>query len=167
MGQDDTVRLYSRGYRDVSPPDTVPEHHRAIHAELEAWARWCWDKWQPKTCNSIERQFDPGEGGRSSRPARVALPENPRMLAIDRAIRHMRMVMPEHGEALRLFYSGERRRLRSGQISDRYSPAPWWAICRILHISTATFPRFMSTARAALLNVLRRLEAGNAVDLGP
>lgn len=141
-------RLYSRGFKNVEHIDAVPDNQRIIHAELEAWARWCREKWQPKTCESVEGKFDPGEGGRHSRAATIALPENPRLRAIDGVIRHMRAFsMPAHGEALRLYYCGQ---------PPRYRAVPWWIICRVVHVPKAAFPGFMVTARAAVNNMLSR-----------
>lgn len=172
--EQDPPRLYSKDYIERDPPDRVPERQRDIHAELEAWARWCWEKIEPKSCDSMEGQFDPGEGGRRARSPVICLPENPRMRGIDRAVRFMRMHMPAHGEALRLFYVGEspaeqeaRARQRGLSLrgqgagvktfrATRYRPCPWWAICRAVHIPNAAFSGFMVTARAAVLNLLRR-----------
>lgn len=165
MEEKEEPRLYSTRYSTAERPDRVPDHQSAIHAELETWARWCWEKWEPKTCDSVEGRHDPGEGGRRVRPPVVSLPENKRLRAIDSVVRNMRMTMPAHGEALRLFYVGEspaeqseRRRRRGLKAWDamRYSPCPWWAICRALHIHRDAFPAHMATARAALLNLLRR-----------
>ncbi len=157
MKKEEEPRLYSTRYIESPAIDAVPDHQREIHAELERWARWCWEKWRPNACESIEHEYDPGEGGRQAKAPVVALPENPRMRAIDGVIRHMRMHQPAHGEALRLFYAGERPRLRDGGLGDRYRPCPWWVICRAVHIPRNAFPGFMVIARASVLNLLRRV----------
>lgn len=141
-------RLYSRQQR--APADVIAIQHVGIHADLEAWGQYCRDRYESGTCASAEK-FHDETGGRQVRAPQVALPENPRHRQVDKVVRHMRMQMPQHGEALRLFYAGEmQRRLM-------YVRASPHRICIVLHLRFEDFPGVMFYARAATINLLRRL----------
>jgi len=147
-------RLYSKPA--IAPiDDSIAPQHQTLHMDLESYGRWCREKYQPGTCESIEGRFDPGEGGRKSKDAQVSLPENPMYRRLDKVIRHMRMQMPDHGEALKLYYVGRPVGMREGPgvVYVRCSPR---VICRILHRHWSTFGQFMFDSRAAVLNLLRR-----------
>lgn len=146
--QKEEPRLYTRQPR--GPVDQVAPQHVAIHAELEAWGRWSRDKYQQGTCDSVEKRFDPGEGGRKVRPPSMpALPENPQYRQLDRVVRHMRMWLNQHGEAVVLYYVGQLYRGRNVPCEPRI-------ICRMLHIHWTMFGPLMFDSRAAVINLLRR-----------
>lgn len=144
-----------RAWQPRAPLDVIAPQHEVVHLDLDAYGRWCREKYQPGTCDSIEGRFDPGEGGRKSKPPQVSLPENDLHRRLDKVIRHMRMHMPDHGEALKLYYVGRPVDLRErpGVIYVRCAPPQ---ICRILRRHWSTFVPFMFDARAAVLNLLRR-----------
>ena len=148
----DEVRLYSK------PPeftvDVVAPQHQVVHINLGAWGSWCRERYQPKTCDSIEGDYDSGQGGREPKNASIGLPENPMHRDIDRVVRYMRMQMNQHGEAILLYYVGwyESRRRGSGQ----YVPCDPRFICRRLILRRQDFGPFMFYCRAAVINLLRR-----------
>lgn len=149
MTAEDGPRLYSKPVR--APLDVVAEQHQLIHVELEAYGLWCRRRYEPKTCESIEGRFDPGEGGRKTKAPLVALPDNPRHRQIDRVIRYMRMHLNRHGEAILMYYVGVKNPRRV--VEERCSPR---TICRALHMRWEDFDALMFDARAAVLNLLRR-----------
>lgn len=162
-------RLYSNQQR--GPVDVVASQHLVIHLELEAFGRWSREKYQPGTCDSIESRFDPGEGGRKVRPPVVSLPENERHRQIDTVVRHMRMHLSQHGEAIKLYYVGalpeERRRApgeqrRAPVLMAQYIRLSPRAICRVLHLHWSNFGNLMFDARSAVINLLRRNGASSS-----
>lgn len=150
LGMTEEVRLYSK------PPsvaiDVIAPQHQGIHVELEAWARWCRERYEPNTCDSIEGNYDSGGGGRETKNANINLPENPMHRNIDRTVRHMRMQMNQHGEAIVFYYVGV-------LVRARYTPCCPDEICRRIFIHRKDFGTFMFNCRAAVINLLRRLGA--------
>lgn len=151
---DEGVRLYSRQPR--MPADVVEDRHVVVHGDLSAYGRWCRNKYTPGTCESIEGRFEE-TGAREAKQPQIALPENPRLRQIDRVVRHLRMWMPAHGEAIRMYYVGAMR--RDKRLGIQYEPASPKTICRVLNVRYETFAPFMATARDAVLNLLRRYGA--------
>lgn len=151
----DDVRLYSKQPR--LPVDVVAPQHLAIHAELERFGTWCRERIERGECESIEHLYDE-TGGREAKRATIALPPDPRMHEIDRVLRHMRMRMPQHGEALRMFYVGALRTNTSAR-GLRYDQCAPKRICIVLHLRFEDFGGFMFDCRAAVLNLLRRMAA--------
>lgn len=161
--QDDQApRLYSRQER--APIDMVAEQHLVIHGDLDAFGRWSRERYEQGECGSLEHNFD-NTGGRAPSEAVVSLPENPRHHQIDRVVRAMRMGMhgvclPNHGEAIRMYYVGALPRggsRRRGMVYERCAPK---TICHVLHLRYEDFAPFMFDCRAAVLNLLRRLGGG-------
>jgi hypothetical protein len=156
--QKEAPRLYSKQL--TGPVDVVATQHLDIHEELEAFGRWSREKYQPSTCDSVEKNFDPGEGGRKVRAPIITLPENPRHRAIDQVVRYMRMHLPKHGEALKMYYVGV---LPNGKpdpkrpiLHAQYIRSSPRAICRTLHLHWSHFGTLMFDSRAAMINLLRR-----------
>jgi hypothetical protein len=152
-------RLYSR--QSKRPQDVVAPQHQEIHAELDSWGRWCRERYVPGECSSIEHNFDNREGGyREPKAPLITLPENPMRRKIDKVVRHMRMNMNAHGEALVLYYAGKLfepkkpKAVRVGLIYIRCSPQQ---ICRDLHLHWSHFEGHMTYSRAALVNLMRRM----------
>jgi hypothetical protein len=131
-------RLYTVPPR--GPVDEVADQHKSLHADFEAWARWCREGRKAETCESIEGMYEE-TGGRESKAPIITLPENPRHRSIDHVVRYMRMWMPTHGECIVLYYV-ERREPR--------------LICRKLRMHWSGFGPLMFNTRAAVLNLLRR-----------
>jgi hypothetical protein len=151
---EDQPRLYSR--QTKGPQDVVAPQHQEIHAELDSWGRWCRERYVPGECASIEHRFD-NTGGRSTKAAVISLPENPMYRRIDKVVRHMRMNMPDHGEALVLYYAGDLfqpKKMATGLIYIRCSAQQ---ICRKLHLHWSHFEGHMTYSRAALVNLMRRM----------
>lgn len=154
MASDDEPRLFSVTHR--APVDVIAPQHQVVHFDLDAYGRWCREKYQPKTCESIEGRHDPGEGGRRPKPPQVSLPENDMHRRLDRVIRHMRMHMPDHGEALKLYYVGRPVTLKRG-LATIYLRCEPKMICRILRLHWSAFGPLMDASRSGVLNLLRRL----------
>jgi hypothetical protein len=157
--EEEQPRLYSR--QATGPVDVVATQHLDIHEELEAWGRWSREKYQPSTCDSVEKNFDPGEGGRKVRAPIINLPENPRHRAIDGVVRHMRMHLHQHGEAIKMYYVGVLPHDRKPDpkrpiLHAQYIRSSPRAICRTLHVHWSTFDALMFDARSAVVNLLRR-----------
>ena len=133
-------RLYSKPV--LLPEDLIAPQHQAIHADLDRWARWVSEGYTPATCASLEKYYL--KGGRDVAPATAPLPANPRLEAIDRAVRLMRMRVPQHAEAIYRYYV------------EREEPQ---LICRRLCLHRLDFPRFMGHARSMVSNILRELGA--------
>jgi hypothetical protein len=144
-------RLYSKPTNAII--EIIAPQHAGLHAALDDWGKWCRERYQPKTCKSIEGRYEIELGGFESKAPVIALPENPMHRRLDRVVRYMRMFMNQHGEALVLYYVGEKLRLKTG--GDQYIRCQPWVICRALHIRGNSFAGFMFYARAAALNILR------------
>lgn len=173
-------RLYTRQPR--GPVDEIAPQHVGIHDELETFGRWCREKLRAGTCESVEKNFDPGEGGRKVRLPTITLPENPRLRQLDRVLRHMQMDLPQHGEALKMYYVGRlppqerachwcgremswpcRNQVDSVACGGKKPPPPFQyvrakpnVICRELHLHWSNFENLMFDARCAVVNLLRR-----------
>lgn len=159
MTEEKEPRLYTRQQR--GPVDVVAPQHIVIHAELESFGRWSREKYQPGTCDSVERRWDPGEGGRKVRPPVVSLPENDRHRQIDTVVRHMRMNLPQHGEAVKMYYVGVLPGERKGDkrrpvLMVQYIRCNPRIICRTLRLHWSNFENLMFDARCAVVNLLRR-----------
>lgn len=136
---DEAPRLYSKQQR--VPADVVAPQHIEIHADLERWGQWNRDRYEPGTCASAEKKYD-NTGGRETKKATVALPQNPQLRLIDRTLRHMAMRVPPHAECLKLFYV------------KRSTP---FVICRALVIRWEDFPTWMFDCRAMVINVMKQI----------
>lgn len=139
MADTDETRLYTKTPR--VPVDVVAPQHLELHAELERWGSWNRERYEAGTCSSVEKRFD-SSGGREAKRAVVSLPPDPRLRILDRTLRRMVMSVPQHAEAIKLFYA------------NRRTPV---VICRVLVIHWKDFGTWMFDARAMVLNISRVL----------
>lgn len=133
------VRLYSKAPR--VPVDVIAPQHTEIHAELERWGAWNRERYEAGTCSSMEKGFD-NTGGRSVKKAVVSLPPDPILRILDKTLRMMVMRVPQHAEAIKLYYA------------TRRTPV---VICRVLVIHWKDFGTWMFDARAMVINISREL----------
>jgi len=145
--EEDGPRLYSRAPR--CPADVVDPKHAEIHDLLTRWGNWLRERYEPATCGSLEKDWFKG-GAEATPPATAPLEVDPRIEAFDHAMRLVRIRVPQHAEALRLYYV-ERM-------------IPWDArrnrdsICRLLRIHWKDFDRFMGHCRSMARNILLELD---------
>lgn len=135
----DLPRLYSKQPR--IPADVIAPQHVEIHADLERWGSWNRERYEAGTCDSLEKHFE--SGGREVKTPVISLPTNPRNLQLDRAVRHMSIHVPQHGETIKLFYVKRR---------------PPIVICRVVVVHWKDFGTWMFHCRAMVLNVIRALD---------
>jgi hypothetical protein len=138
---DEAPRLYSKKPR--LPVDEIEPHHQEIHEWLEKWGAWQRERYSPETCASMEKLYL--RGGRDATEAETApKPPDPKLVEIDAAWRLMVRRVPQHAEAIYLFYVG------------RYEAK---LICRRIRIHWSDFARWMRHARAMVVNVMRELSS--------
>lgn len=142
--KENQIRLYSRKPR--VPEDIVEPQHQDVHGKLDRWGRWQREKYEPATCASIEKLYT--KGGDTTPPATAPQPLDPVTVAVDQAVRLLRRRVPDHAEALRLYYVG----------ADGRRPMEPKLICRRLGLHWSHFRPFMSRARAMAINVLKELD---------
>lgn len=94
-------RLYSRQSR--VPIDIIAPEHGDVHIKLERWSFWNRERYEPATCNSIEKKFEKG-GRDATPPATAPMLVNPLYLRVERAVILAGVQSPQHGDCLRFFY---------------------------------------------------------------
>lgn len=145
----DAPRLYTRLIR--APVDAVAAQHQDIHEWLGKWGAWQRERYTPETCASMEKLYY--RGGRDATPPSTApSPPDPRLTAIDAAWRLMVRRVPQHAEALFLYYVGVRDKAV-------IRPAEATLICRKIRIHWSDFSRWMGHSRAMVINLMRELGA--------
>jgi hypothetical protein len=141
-------RLYAKPSN--LPVDVIEERHRDIHEWLDKWGAWQRQRYTPETCASMEKLYL--RGGRDATPPETApKPPDPKLVAIDLAWRLMVRRVPQHAEALFLYYVGI-------AIGRRRVPLEPRAICRRIRIHPKDFSRWMAHSRSMVLNVMRELD---------
>jgi hypothetical protein len=132
--EEQAVRMYSKTPR--VPVDVIAAQHVEVHADLERWGSWNRDRYEPGTCASVEKRYEPRN--KELRPPHVSLPTRPRNLEIDRVVRLMSMSLPQHAETLKLFYVVRRQ----PQV-----------ICRLVVVHWKDFGGWMFDCRAMVINI--------------
>lgn len=135
--KEEEIRLYSKATK--CPVDIIAPQHEEIHADLERWGAWNRDRYRPKSCTSMEKNYHRGRGDQAAEYPKlpVSLPASAKNRQVDRAVIRLPM---QHRETVRLFYVEKK--------------APM-AICRLIVLRWADFPRWMFDCRCMVLNVLR------------
>jgi hypothetical protein len=114
--------------------DEVAPQHVPIHGRLLRWGIWNRTRRNNAGLASIEGLYT-----KCGTPASTApMAADPDLVAIERAVLHLPM---QHMDAIRRLYV------------KNESP---FTVCRVLHMRYEAFPEFMFTARAMVVNLLRR-----------
>ncbi len=132
--EENAVRLYSKQPR--VPVDVIAPQHIEVHADLERWGSWNRDRYQPGTCASVEKRYEPRN--KELKPPHVSLPTKPRNLEIDRVVRLMAVRLPQHAVSIKLFYVVRRQ----PQV-----------ICRVVAVHWKDFGTWMFDCRSMVLNI--------------
>lgn len=127
---DETIRLYSRQAR--CPVDVIAPQHQDVHALCERWGAWNAERYRAGTSGSVESRY------REQTPHATGDGVDPRMIQVERAVLRM---PKDYRDTVRMFYV------------TRTDPR---TICKIFTLRYEAFGPWMFTARAMIVNLLRR-----------
>lgn len=120
--------------------DEIAPQHVSAHHWLTRWGNYGKERYQPQTCDSMEKLYY--KGGEQTPASTAPAAPNPTILAIDREVRLMAMVdLPQQGKTLLLYYLVKKSPPR---------------ICYAMSLRFENFSKWMFGCRAMLVNRLRR-----------
>lgn len=133
--EEESPRLYSRGFRDRVPTDQVAPQHIVVHGQLLRWGRWSMTRRHGSSLASAESLYS-GKSG--TPPSTAPMVADPQIVAVERAVINMPM---EHADTLRMLY------VRG------FTPG---SICKALHMRYEGWTHWVFACRAMCRNRLRR-----------